>query len=53
MRDIGMTGKGTRIVMNADGLVHAPANDVQQLLRDLRNLPQQKTLLHHLQKTIK
>jgi hypothetical protein len=55
MGDIGMTGKGTLIVMNADGLVlvPAPATDVQQLLRGLRNLLQQTTLLHHLQKTRK
>jgi hypothetical protein len=52
MRDIEITGKGTRIVMNADGpvLVPVPANDVQQVRRDLCNLQQQKKRLHRLQK---
>jgi hypothetical protein len=55
MRDIEMTGKRTRIAMTADGLllVHAPANDSQQVLRNLRNLQQQRIRLRHLQRTTK
>ena len=54
-RDIERTGKEIHIVMNADGLglVPVPANDVQQVLQDLRNPLQLQIRPHRLQMTRK